>query len=113
MEHVDCMLTLGEGGPPDWISAAPSLTLTYKEITDGELSGQGGNADVYRVLVDHGDRTVPGAVKQPRLGGTLHSDTVDRFVEEAEVWDQLDGHDHVVTLFVWGCVTVTESSMIQ
>jgi serine/threonine protein kinase len=96
------MDSLGRGGPPTEIPDPGSLTLSYDEIADGEVVGQGGNADVFRVAVRRNRREIPVAVKQPRLQGTLDTDTVDRFVREADVWAELDDHDHIVSLYDWG-----------
>ena len=93
------MTDLGDGGPPEVVPRPPALSLSYEEIADGELVGQGGDADVYRTTVVRDGHERPVAVKQPRLQGTMNPETVERFVEEAEVWAQLDDHDHVVTLF--------------
>jgi serine/threonine protein kinase len=80
------------------VAGSPS----HDRFRDRELVGQGGNADVYRALVDtpQGDR--PVAVKEPRVKGTLHSDQIERLMTESETWDKLDDHDHVVTVLDWG-----------
>jgi len=36
------------------------------------------------------------AIKEPRISGTLHADAVKRMLNEAETWDKLDDHDHIV-----------------
>ncbi len=95
------MVSLGGDEPPEIITPVPSLEFSYEEIGEGELIGQGGNADVYRVSIAQEAQKVSVAVKQPRMTGTLHSDTVERFIGEAEVWDQLDDHNHVVSLLDW------------
>ena len=79
------MSTLGTGGPPEDIPTLPDIDFTYDQIADGEIIGQGGNADVHRASVDVNGQKISVAVKQPRLQGTIHGDTVDRFVAEAEV----------------------------
>ena len=93
---------LGGGGPPTTVPDVDSLDLTYQEVADREAIGQGGNADVFRTTVRREGREIPVAVKQPRLQGTLQTDTVDRFVREADVWAELDDHDHIVSLCDWG-----------
>jgi hypothetical protein len=91
-------------GPPAALPTAPPVagSLSHDRFRDRELVGQGGNADVYRALVDtpQGDR--PVAVKEPRVKGTLHSDQIERLMTESETWDKLDDHDHVVTVLDWG-----------
>lgn len=36
------------------------------------------------------------------MQGTLDTDTVDRFIQEADICAELDGHDHIVSLHDWG-----------
>jgi serine/threonine protein kinase len=93
---------LGAGGPPEHVPGIAPLELSYDEIVSGDVIGQGGNADVFRTTVTREGRDIEVAVKQPRLQGTLHAETVQRFVEEADVWERLDDHDHVVGLYDWG-----------
>ncbi|WP_251329904.1 protein kinase domain-containing protein [Haloplanus pelagicus] len=83
-------------GPPDRVPRTSDLTIDYDALTDKEPIGRGGNADVYRatVRVDGADRAV--GLKEPRMSGTLHTDAVERLLAEAETWDKLDDHDHVV-----------------
>jgi len=96
------MHSLGSGDPPTEIPDVASMGLSYDEVADGEVIGRGGNADVFRVTVQRSGREIPVAVKQPRLQGTLDTDTVKRFVQEADVWAELDGHEHIVSLHDWG-----------
>ena len=76
------------GGPPETVPRAPSLTLTYDDITQSEREalGQGGNADVYRITVSSLEGDLAIAVKEPRLSGTVSIETVERMMEEAETW---------------------------
>jgi serine/threonine protein kinase len=98
----DTVTGIGIGGPAREIPTPPEMSLSYDDITGGEVIGKGGNADVYRVTVQRGGEEIPIAVKQPRMQGTLTTETVERFIEEAEVWENLDSHDHIVGLFDWG-----------
>jgi len=94
----------GSGGIPATIPT-PSPTprsLSYDQFIDRELVGQGGNADVYRAVVETSGVELPVAVKEPRVEGTLHSEQVEQLMNESETWDRLDDHDHVVTVFDWG-----------
>jgi outer membrane protein assembly factor BamB/tRNA A-37 threonylcarbamoyl transferase component Bud32 len=80
---------------------APSTrrrSLSYDDIETGDLIGRGGNADVYRATAATDDGEITLAVKEPRMGGgeTLHEETVERMMTEAETWQQLDNHDHIV-----------------
>jgi len=86
----------GNGGPPDDMPTVPRLDFDYDDIERGELIGQGGNADVYRGRVVVGDEDLDLVIKQPRFQETLHRDSIDRFVEEAETWARLDDHEGVV-----------------
>jgi serine/threonine protein kinase len=36
------------------------------------------------------------------MEGTLHAETVERVVSEAETWAELDAHDHIVGVVDWG-----------
>jgi len=89
-------------GPPADISGHPDLPVTYGALTDEEPIGAGGSADVIRatLITNEGDHTL--AVKKPRLGGTLHTDIAERLLAEAETWDQLDDHEHIVGIVDYG-----------
>jgi|GEM_PF-5903502 len=87
-------------GPPQSIPRVTGRSLAYDAFEKEEVIGRGGNADVYRVVVPSIDE--PIAVKEPRVDGTLHSETVARLLSEAETWDRLDTHDHVVGVLDWG-----------
>ena len=95
------MATLGGGGPPERTPDTPNIHVNYDNSTQATLIGQGGNADVYRITVEHNNSEIPVAVKQPRLQQTLGSEVVDRFVEEAEVWESLDSHENIVDIVDW------------
>ena len=43
--------SLGGGGPPTRVPEVGPLDIDYEDIADGEVIGQGGNADVFRVTV--------------------------------------------------------------
>jgi hypothetical protein len=90
-----------EGGPPPEIPREPNLELSSDRIDRDHPIGKGGNADVYRAVArgSPGEPTV--ALKQPRFEGTLHQETVDRFTREAETWERLDDHDHIVGVIDW------------
>jgi outer membrane protein assembly factor BamB/tRNA A-37 threonylcarbamoyl transferase component Bud32 len=80
----------------DRFPSAPSVSVDYGYLTDREIIGSGGNADVVRATLptDAGDQTI--AVKEPRVAGTIRSDDVERMLSEAEVWSKIDDHDHIV-----------------
>jgi hypothetical protein len=84
------------------VPGVPRLSLGYEEIQKQELFGRGGNADVFRVTVETDGGTLPLALKEPRMSGTLHTEAVERMLAEAETWQKLDGHDNVVGVVDYG-----------
>jgi len=80
----------------DEIPQTPSLSVEYDALTDRGPIGAGGNADVSKATLPTPDSDVTLAIKEPRMSGTLHTDTVERMMEEAETWQQLDDHGHIV-----------------
>jgi FlaG/FlaF family flagellin (archaellin)/tRNA A-37 threonylcarbamoyl transferase component Bud32 len=90
-----------DGRPPDRIPTAPKRDLTYREFDRKRPIGKGGNADVYRATATELAEELTVALKEPRFEGTLHTDTVDRFTREAETWERLDDHDHIVGVIDW------------
>jgi len=68
----------------------------YEEV--GHI-GSGGNADVYEVRLDSGERA---ALKVPRWQGTISKSLVAEFASEADTWGKLDEHEHIVPLLGWG-----------
>ena len=92
------------GGPPQTIPRPPELTLSYDDIAQSERAniGQGGNADVYRTTVSGPRGEVTIALKEPRMSGTVSVETVERMLEEAETWQRLDDHDHIVSVLDYG-----------
>jgi serine/threonine protein kinase len=91
-----------DGGPPDTIPDSSLRTVRYEDLTDERPIGAGGNADVKRATLPTDDGEYTYAIKEPRMNGTLHTDTVERLLTEAETWDELDTHDHVVTVVDYG-----------
>jgi hypothetical protein len=87
---------------PSEIPTAPDVAVEYGALTDREPIGAGGNADVTKAVLPTPTGDVTLAIKQPRLSGTLHADQVDRLLDEAETWDRLDDHDHVVGVVDYG-----------
>jgi hypothetical protein len=99
----------GEGGsPPDptperptnppshRIPRAPDIEVDYDALIEDGTLGSGGNADVRRARHPSPAGEVTLAIKEPRMDGTIRMDAVDRLLAEAETWDKLDDHDHVV-----------------
>jgi hypothetical protein len=91
-----------ETNTPDSIPAPPRRSLAYDDIEIGDPIGSGGNATVYRATATVDGESLELALKKPRLSGTLHTETVDRMLQEAETWQQLDDHDHVVSVIDYG-----------
>jgi hypothetical protein len=72
------------------------FSVAYEDIDKGDTLGSGGNADVYRAAIDGAE--LPVALKEPRMSGTLHTDTIEAILAEAETWEKLDDHDHIVDI---------------
>ncbi|WP_251328405.1 PQQ-binding-like beta-propeller repeat protein [Haloplanus pelagicus] len=94
----------GEGRPADpgdFDGLARPLSLDYDRIDRGDRLGSGGTADVYRGIVRRDDGDVPIALKTPRMSGTIHTERVERLLDEAETWARLADHDHIVGVIDW------------
>lgn len=87
---------------PEEIPDAPVVSVDYDALTDKEPIGGGGNADVTKAKISTPDGDVTVAIKEPRLSGTMHTDQVERMLKEAETWDRLDDHDHIVGVVDYG-----------
>jgi soluble cytochrome b562 len=87
---------------PERIPRAPEVTVDFDALTNEEPIGGGGNADVSKATFPTPDGDVTLAIKRPRMSGTLHSDQVERMLNEAETWDKLDDHDHIVGVVDYG-----------
>ncbi len=87
---------------PDEIPDAPTLSVDFEALREMEPIGVGGNADVKRAVLATPDGDVRLAIKEPRMSGTLHTDQVERMLDEAETWARLDDHDHVVGVVDYG-----------
>ncbi|MDB2242717.1 protein kinase domain-containing protein [Halorubrum ezzemoulense] len=87
---------------PDKIPRAPTISIEYDKLTNKEPIGGGGNADVTKATLPTPDGELTLAIKEPRMSGTLHTEAIERILKEAETWDKLDGHDHVVGVIDYG-----------
>ena len=89
---------------PPQIPDTPRPSLSYEDITLGDPLGRGGNADVYYATAATPQGDLELAVKEPRMGGgeTLNTEVVERMMQEAETWQQLDDHDHVAGVVDYG-----------
>jgi predicted flap endonuclease-1-like 5' DNA nuclease len=83
---------------PETVPGVEARSLSYADLDRGDRLGSGGNADVYRATVSTRDTEVELAVKEPRIDGTLHTEAVERLLAEAETWQKLDDHDHIVDI---------------
>jgi len=81
---------------PASIPRAPDIAVDYDSLADEVPIGSGGNADVTKATLPAPGGDVTLAIKKPRMSGTLHTETVERLLAEAETWDKLDDHDHIV-----------------
>jgi tRNA A-37 threonylcarbamoyl transferase component Bud32 len=77
-------------------------SVEYSDFDDKQLIGTGGNADVYRATVLLEDTQMDLAVKEPRTKGTLHTDIVERLLNEAGKWQNIDSHEHIVDVVDFG-----------
>jgi tRNA A-37 threonylcarbamoyl transferase component Bud32 len=93
---IDRATELLRNRPPETIPTVANVDVDYAALERQDFLGKGGNADVYLVRTTGTDRAHELAVKEPRMVGTLHTGTVERLMEEAETWDKLDDHDHIV-----------------
>ncbi|QGX96720.1 hypothetical protein EI982_16475 [Haloplanus rallus] len=98
--------TAAGSGPPERIPRAPDVRVDYAALTEEEPIGGGGNADVSKATLPTPTGDVTLAIKRPRMQGTLHTDAVERLMEEAETWDKIDDHDHVVGVVDYGASPV-------
>jgi tetratricopeptide (TPR) repeat protein len=85
---------------PAEIPTTARRDLTYDDIEKGEVIGSGGNATVSRART--ADGAVEFALKEPQMSGTLSTAVVDQMLDEAETWQQLDDHDHIVSVLDYG-----------
>lgn len=83
-------------------ASPPPKSLSYRNIEKVERIGRGGNADVYRATAHTSSGALTIALKEPRVQGTIHSEVVDRFATEAETWQKLNDHDHIVGVVDYG-----------
>lgn len=75
--------------------------LSYEGLEKKEPIGRGGNADVFRITA----MNMSGkelALKEPRMSGTMHRESIESMLEEAETWRQLHDHDHIVDVVDYG-----------
>ncbi|WP_251342585.1 protein kinase domain-containing protein [Haloplanus halophilus] len=86
----------------DEIPSAPDVAVSRDRVIDERHIGTGGNAVVLEATVTTSAESVTVAIKRPRTSGTIHTETVERLLDEAETWAKLDDHDHVVDVVDYG-----------
>jgi len=92
-----------EATVPPVIVGGPSINLAYADLQkESEPIGRGGEAVVYGASVATDGQQRYLALKEPDQRGTLHAETVQRFLEEAKTWARLADHDHIVDVVDWG-----------
>jgi outer membrane protein assembly factor BamB/serine/threonine protein kinase len=96
------MPNVAERNVPQEIPTGPRVDIDYETLTNETPIGSGGNADVTRADVGADGETVSVAIKRPRLSGTISADAIDQILTEAETWDTLDDHDHIVDVVDYG-----------
>ena len=102
-ERLTDLTERGEAHPiPKKIPRAPDVSVDPDALTDEEPIGGGGNADVIKAALPTPDGDVTLAIKRPRMAGTLHTNTVEQMLDEAETWDRLDDHDQIVGVVDYG-----------
>jgi outer membrane protein assembly factor BamB len=76
---------------------------TYEEFERVEPIGSGGNADVYKARLAS-DSSEFVALKIPRMadGDTVDADAFSEFIDEAEIWNDIDDHPRIVSVHTWG-----------
>ena len=86
---------------PDTIPGIPDVSAAH-EIIGKEPIGGGGNADVFKTKLSTPNREITLAIKEPRISETLHTDQIEDILQEAETWNKLDDHDHIVGVVDYG-----------
>lgn len=82
-------------------AAAPSpepQSISYENLEIGNPIESGGTSTVYHATTPDGTRI---ALKQPRVEGTMTTETATRIDTEAQTWAEIADHPHVVGLVDW------------
>ncbi len=82
----------------------PSETFAYEDFERTRQIGSGGSADVYKAELTTDSSRYPVALKLPRVSSdeTVDTASVVDMIEEAEVWDEIDDHHRIVSVYDWG-----------
>ena len=70
----------------------------YNDFDQIDHIGSGGNADVYKSKIINENEEHVVALKTPHLSemDTIDTSFFDEFLEEAELWAQIDDHENIV-----------------
>ncbi|MXR40737.1 protein kinase [Halobaculum sp. WSA2] len=77
-------------------SATAVGELEYFDLEIDRRLGEGSFGEVSVASTSDNQRV---AVKTPKSDGTIHVDAIERFMSEAETWNKLDDHEHVVDVY--------------
>ena len=90
-------------GIPPAIAGGPTVDVSYSDLRkESEPIGRGGEAVVYGATLQADSHQQYLALKEPDQRETLHAETVERFLKEAQTWKRLANHDHIVDVVDWG-----------
>ncbi|WP_336022512.1 PQQ-binding-like beta-propeller repeat protein [Halobellus salinisoli] len=92
----------GERREPDRILAVPKASFAYDDFVSETQISERDTGTITRATVETASGPLTVAVARPRLTGTVGADELDRLLTEAETWQKLDDHDHIVTVIAYG-----------
>lgn len=76
------------------VASPPRQSVSYNNLqTDDVPIGAGGNAVVYEATISESTPPDRIALKEPNELGTLNTDTIEQFLDEAETWERLDRYE--------------------
>jgi len=93
---------LGQRKEPETVPTYPDRSLGFNEWDNEEEIEQNSRATVTRALISSTTGEMPIAIKKPHLSETIHVETLNQLLTEAEAWNKIDGHDHIVNVMGYG-----------
>lgn len=82
--------------PSEELTSSPEpIDARLEDFKELEIIGSGGNADVTKQSYQ-GQGPDVVALKQPRMQETMSISSMEQFTEEAQTWEKLDDHPHIV-----------------